>query len=184
MNNTLDTTSRKRFIKSIINTPLVVAEVGVAHGDFSKHMLTCRSDLKLYCIDIWENNILLAEGHAGYLKTVENLSSIDKTRYELVKGVSPVISSKFEDAFFDVVFVDADHEYEPVLADIRAWYPKVKSGGILFGHDYDMPWTGVITAVDQFCRENDYTLGIISPNGNSLDGDQDGGVRSWYIVKR
>ncbi len=36
----------------------------------------------------------------------------------------------------DFAFIDGDHQYESVLADLRAWWPKVKPGGLLAGHDY------------------------------------------------
>lgn len=54
------------------------------------------------------------------------------------------------DGSLDFVFIDADHTYESVLADIDAWLPKVRSGGILAGHDYvNAPWSGVIRAVTE-----------------------------------
>ena len=40
-----------------------------------------------------------------------------------------------EDGSLDFVFIDASHEYEHVKADILKWYPKVKNGGVLAGHD-------------------------------------------------
>lgn len=186
-NAKLDTSSRKRFVKSIPNNTgksLVVAEVGVAHGDFAKHILGCREDLQLYCIDMWEDNYLLTQGKQGYDITKSNLSSFSEERYKLVKGVSPQISENFEDSFFDVIYIDADHLYEPVLADIKAWYPKVKSGGILFGHDYESTWEGVIKAVNEFCEQNGYFVGVIESSGNWLDNDQDGNSKSWFIVKK
>lgn len=47
----------------------------------------------------------------------------------------------------DFVFVDGDHSYEGCLADIRAWLPLVRDGGVIAGHDYD--WPGVRRAVDE-----------------------------------
>ena len=47
------------------------------------------------------------------------------------------------------VFVDADHSYEGVKADIAAWLPLMAKGGILAGHDYDPQFPGVIKAVDE-----------------------------------
>lgn len=38
----------------------------------------------------------------------------------------------------DLVFIDADHSYEAVLADMEAWWPHVKLGGLLVGHDASM----------------------------------------------
>lgn len=54
------------------------------------------------------------------------------------------------DGSADVVFVDADHTYEGVRADIQAWLPKLKAGGMLCGHDYHpQNWPGVVQAVSE-----------------------------------
>lgn len=37
--------------------------------------------------------------------------------------------------YFDMVFLDAAHEYEEISADFDAWLPRVRSGGIICGHD-------------------------------------------------
>ena len=47
----------------------------------------------------------------------------------------------------DFVFIDADHRYESVKADIRAWVPKLRPGGMLSGHDIDYP--SVLRAVSE-----------------------------------
>lgn len=54
----------------------------------------------------------------------------------------------FDDASLDFVFIDAAHDYDNVLADIRAWRGKVKPGGVLAGHDYHQTWPGVVQAVE------------------------------------
>jgi len=43
------------------------------------------------------------------------------------------------DGLIDFVFIDADHSYEAVKTDITNWLPKVKSGGMIAGHDFGRP---------------------------------------------
>jgi len=64
-------------------------------------------------------------------------------RAGLREWVSPIplpsveAAAQFNDASVDFVFIDADHSYDAVRADIRAWRPKLRAGGLLAGHDYD-----------------------------------------------
>lgn len=53
----------------------------------------------------------------------------------------------------DVVYIDGDHSYEAVRADIAAYSGKLSPGGFLSGHDYHAGYRGVIRAVDEW-REN------------------------------
>ena len=53
----------------------------------------------------------------------------------MCKGSSADWAEKFEDGFFDYLYLDADHSKKSVLADLKYWYPKVKNGGIIAGHD-------------------------------------------------
>lgn len=47
----------------------------------------------------------------------------------------------------DIAFIDAGHDYDSCLEDIRLWWPLVKSGGYLTGHDYQHKFPGVMCAV-------------------------------------
>jgi hypothetical protein len=53
------------------------------------------------------------------------------------------------DGSLDLVFIDAVHLYEDVLADIRAWLPKVAPNGVLAGDDYQPAFRGLIAAVNE-----------------------------------
>lgn len=63
----------------------------------------------------------------------------------------------FADESVDFVFIDGCHEVESVRRDIADWYPKVKVGGIIAGHDYQLnahhQWPGVPQAVHEFLTE-------------------------------
>ena len=50
----------------------------------------------------------------------------------------------------NMIFIDANHTYDSVKADIQAWMPLLMDGGIICGHDYDPPnWMGIKRAVDE-----------------------------------
>jgi hypothetical protein len=55
----------------------------------------------------------------------------------------------YDDNSLDFVLLDASHAYQDVKADIQAWLPKIKSGGILAGDDYQSDWPGVVDAVTE-----------------------------------
>lgn len=84
-----------------------------------------------------------------FAETCEKVVAVDKRFMECLKNVledysnieflnmrSEEAVSLFDDGIFDAVYIDACHDYEFVKQDIELWMPKVKSGGILCGHDY------------------------------------------------
>jgi len=56
----------------------------------------------------------------------------------------------FHDNTVPVVYIDALHTYDGVNDDIWRWYPKIRKGGYLAGHDYQGRFPGVIEAVHKF----------------------------------
>ena len=68
----------------------------------------------------------------------------------------------FADGSCDLVFIDAAHDYANVKADLAAWWPKVKKGGVFAGHDYAEihGHPGVRQAADEFAAENGLALGV------------------------
>ncbi|CAE8637807.1 unnamed protein product [Polarella glacialis] len=47
-------------------------------------------------------------------------------------------ASSFADGALDVVYIDADHKWWSVVSDIAAWWPKVRPGGTMMGHDFHL----------------------------------------------
>jgi hypothetical protein len=60
----------------------------------------------------------------------------------------------------EFAYIDANHSYEFVKQDIQNYYLKVKSKGILGGHDYCAECPGVIKAVDEFIAQSRLTLHV------------------------
>jgi predicted O-methyltransferase YrrM len=54
-----------------------------------------------------------------------------------VQSDSTAGAARYADRSLDFVFIDADHTTPKVTADVQAWLPKVKSGGVLAGHDWN-----------------------------------------------
>jgi len=115
-------------------------------------------NIKFDCVDTWE-----------YIKTsieinknqFENLFDIFLKNIEPVKSSINIIKSiswdgalLYEDNSLDFVFIDAGHDYESVKKDINSWYPKVKNGGVIAGHDYHYD-CGVYPAVNEFFKDKD-----------------------------
>jgi glycosyltransferase involved in cell wall biosynthesis len=74
-------------------------------------------------------------------------------------------SRLFPDEGVDFAFIDGDHSYESVTADLAAWWPKIRPGGVLAGHDYRQgaPWLVDVTrAVHDFFRTGDATHPLVS----------------------
>lgn len=80
---------------------------------------------------------------------LKNLAPIAQILGPHRAGISWEQAAAFEDASLDYVMVDADHAYESVAKDIAAWFPKIRSGGILAGHDYTPEIPGVVQAVNE-----------------------------------
>ncbi len=64
----------------------------------------------------------------------------------IVKASSLEAAATYADRSISFVMIDASHKYEDVIDDIKAWYPKVKLGGVISGDDYD--WESVAKAVN------------------------------------
>eukprot|EP00401_Gymnodinium_catenatum_P039953 CAMPEP_0117469956 /NCGR_PEP_ID=MMETSP0784-20121206/6964_1 /TAXON_ID=39447 /ORGANISM="" /LENGTH=428 /DNA_ID=CAMNT_0005264023 /DNA_START=13 /DNA_END=1295 /DNA_ORIENTATION=+ len=58
----------------------------------------------------------------------------------------------------DLVFIDGDHRYKSVVGDIFAWWPTLRVGGVLAGHDFALTFPGVVEAVTKFSASNGLSL--------------------------
>lgn len=84
---------------------------------------------------------------------LENMKPLEGHYRLLAGGDSFDRANDFEDESIDFCFIDANHTYEFVKKDILAYLPKMKKGGIISGHDYNMSHPGVIQAVNEIFVE-------------------------------
>ena len=79
-------------------------------------------------------------------------------RYLILQNSTTDAAERFPDGHFDWLYLDATHTYAEAKADLEAWYPKVRIGGLVSGHDYQFQLQeigqgyvfGVRDAVDEF----------------------------------
>lgn len=152
----------------------VVAEVGVADGDFSEKILNINSPVKLHLIDAWAmgKNVSYG-GEPGYNKVKERFNAdIYNGLVELHRGLSWDMLNSLPDKSLDWIYIDAAHDYDSVKKDLDAASKKIKDHGIIAGHDYVSEWGkvgarfGVFEAVNEFCLLNSYILVYITLESN------------------
>ena len=101
----------------------------------------------VHCVDTWEGNIH-DDGTRQYKGAEEPMDVFVRNvlgrKITHTRASSPDASWLFKDDEFDIVYIDAEHTYVDVLADIEAWTPKARY--IVAGHDYYL-FEGVRLAV-------------------------------------
>ena len=138
-------------------------EVGCWKGKSAAYMCVeianSNKNIEFFCVDTWEGSVEhegMEELSKLYDIFIDNLRPVEEYYFPL-KMTSLEGAKKFKDNSLDFVFIDASHEYEDVRDDILAWYPKVKPGGIIAGHDYyhdEYDWfPGVKQAVNELLTD-------------------------------
>lgn len=154
----------------------LAAEVGVDQGNFSIAFLSQWRGEKMYLIDPYNNDSHFAyDRQWDYQCVIQNLGRhCSRVRFIRDKSVNAVnkMPPKHR-GHLGFVYIDGDHSYGAVVKDIETWWPEVKAGGILAGHDFN--WEGVREAVTEFAdREGLEVFHTHEPDNVGP---------SWYILK-
>lgn len=152
----------------------VVGEIGVWKGEFSTSILRIMRPRKLHLIDPWafESKYPSRMYGGGKAKNQGDMDRIALSVYKRFKDTpnviihrepSSVALPKFNDSYFDWIYIDGNHSYEFVLADLRMCMTVTRSGGVIAGDD--LMWRRregypVRRAVSDFCAENDLEKNI------------------------
>ena len=164
--------TRIDMINTLVQKHGEYAEVGVFEGEFSKELFTVLKPQKLHLIDLFTGNAVSGDkdGNNGKWANLDDvfqhLICYFPQNVTMYKGESYNVLNGFKDDSLDMIYIDGDHSYEGVKKDLHAAYDKVKSGGWIMGHDYEMNMEkaqieytfGVKKAVDEFCKERHQTI--------------------------
>ena len=135
------------------NKPLVGAEIGVNIGGNALSLLRMLNIKKLYLVDMYVIN------KGAYAKAIKRLEIYkSKIQFIIKKSVDASMDIKEQ---LDFVYIDADHQYNFVYEDLDVWYPLVRKGGVVGGHDI-LNIEDVMDAVQDWCIQNEVKF-IIDP---------------------
>jgi len=182
-------------------------EIGCFKGEFSRTIVSTWPGI-LYMVDPWRplgdeyiDNSNHKNHSEAYSETMGNIGGYED-RAIMVRALSEQAVNLFEDNSLDFIYIDGNHAYDFVKQDIELWYPKVKKGGLISGHDYlqmdysegpflpngkdkqifmtaggkswDAGVFGVNPAVDEFCIKNGYEVNL----------NEEGFCNSWWFLKK
>lgn len=144
----------------------VVVELGTWKGRSAIYMASeikrRHKNVDFYCVDTWEGNAdepdmqeLIKDANAKgglYQQFIRNINRCGVADYIKPLRMTTVEGAKqFADHSINFCYIDAGHSYDCVLADLRAYYPKMVPGACIAGHD--IARDSVRRAVKDFCRE-------------------------------
>ena len=125
----------------------VCAEIGVWKGRFSRQIVEQSSPETLYLIDPWAFQPDFSERMYGgrVARNQDDMDAIyegvkamfaDRDNVRFSRNYSNDAVAEFEDGYFDWVYIDGNHHYDYVLADLEIYFPKVQKNGFVAGDDY------------------------------------------------
>jgi predicted O-methyltransferase YrrM len=174
-------------------------EVGVESGRFAKTLFTHIDGLTLYGVDIWSSDgdyrahVTSKKYEQIYQSAVSRLSEYN---WIPLRQYSVDAASSIPDGSLDFVYLDANHDRAHLTADLNAWTPKLRIGGIMSGHDYvyerhDPASTRAPNDVIDTLRDWTvvkqitpwYVLGRPHANG-AVSGERVERARSWFWVHK
>jgi predicted O-methyltransferase YrrM len=131
------------LVKIHVNENTEMVEIGSFQGVST--MLFSMFAKVVYSVDCYDyvvpatgripsHDQLFVDAEKLFLERTSHIENIIKIRKSSVEA-----SNDFKDESLDLVYVDAEHDPISVRSDINAWKNKIKSGGILCGHDFYLP---------------------------------------------
>jgi hypothetical protein len=141
------TEKEMEFLSSAVANMESVVEIGSWKGRSTKALLEgCKGTVT--AVDHWQGSAEIkemAKAQDVFAEFMKNVGHYPNLR--VIKMPSLEAAASLNGDMFDMVFIDASHDYTNVKADIEAWFPRTKK--LICGHDYSMGWPGVTRAVDE-----------------------------------
>jgi len=142
-------------------------EIGVFKGDFLDYLFKNCNIGSIDAVDLFHgvtcsgdvdgNDVIFYDVGTSYLELTEKYK--DVPNINIIKSDSITFLQNQHDDTYDIIYIDGDHSYNGVKNDLINAYSKIKNGGYIMGHDYEMNMNkaknsynfGTKQAVDEFC---------------------------------
>ena len=154
-------------------------ELGVAGGNFASILWKSGVFSELWGVD----------SYADHHDTREYVSALKfiglQANYRLLRLQFEEALDLFPNGYFDFVYIDGyAHTGEEGGRTIYQWFPKVKVGGLIAGHDYHSDWPLVMHSVDNFIRDSGEELMITSLTSDPGPLDHHPSWAAWRSSSR
>jgi hypothetical protein len=175
--------NRQRILDCVTKGGVCI-EVGVWRGNFSRQILDIVNPLHLALIDPWQHfeDGDKTEAFSGrtqeqrfediYTEVCEKMSTeIESGQVSIMREMSGTALRQFEDQSIDFAYIDGDHSYEGVCADLENLFPKMKDEGIIAFDDYHrFGWwgDGVLRAIHEFIGRHPTRCRILMVEGAQI----------------
>lgn len=146
-------------------------EIGCWFGKSSLYLKEkiseCNSLVALTFVDTWlggkgePEETLVNQMGKDYVHNIflSNINKVIHSPTDVLKADSVNASRWYDDEYFEFIFIDAGHRDWQCYDDMVAWFPKLRNGGTIAGHDADYP--DVLRSVERFCAENNLEYKIL-----------------------
>lgn len=164
------------------------AEIGVFRGVYSEILCAANPTVKHYCVDPYKKYLNHSKQTELDEAEKEAYGRLLKYNAHFIRASSVEAANQFSDGELDYVYIDANHEFPYVVEDIRVWERKVRSGGIVSGHDYYVSsWKNsvlhVVPAVVGWTQAYKIHPWFVLGNRADVKADWSKRYRTWFWVK-
>ena len=162
-----------KYYSNLITNP-VILEIGIFRGEFLDYIFNNCNVGSLDGVDLFEgdtcsgdqdgNNLTYYNIGKSYLELSEKYKNTSNVK--LFKSDSVAYLQSKPNNYYDIIYIDGDHTYNGVKNDITNAFNKIKNGGYIMGHDYEMNMDkartvydfGTKKAVTEFCDNYNQTI--------------------------
>lgn len=173
--------NRNEMVHNILKPGYIGVELGVLKGDFSQ-TLYCYNPSRLDLVDLWipnsqsmsgdedGNNLQIYDTNYCYDQVVSKFK--DKNEVNIIRSNSIDYIKSVKPNTYDFVYIDTDHSYDVTIVELNLIFNKVKIGGFICGHDFDLNSKckqvynfGVDIAVFEFCYKHNQKIHSLAMDG-------------------